>query len=441
MQTSAMAVMRMARGETAMRRIRRSIEVSVGGPTGEKVPHRRKASSLCRCAKADVREKNGTTEKATASRGKAEIPVETSKASLQSSEIASQKAVEATDFSLTKVTEVLRMLQVPPNTTRKNVMPIGQTYIQGMLFGLYSYGGSVGLASKTNKHPWLTKLLIGAFRSVAPDFPFTSIQLNYNYASRAHADANNLGTSFIVGLGDYTGGELWVHDESGDVEYDIQGDEDVTAFYHVGKKVNGKLCKIKDTWTMFDGNVLHYTLPFKGERYSIIYFTSDHYAATPEEAKAGMIKAGFDFDFNAADMDAVLRQKYHRRAEIHKQVAAEKAQEARNRLLSRGRCIGRVWAGAWGLRCTSVCEQNSDFCGSHIQRNRWKTHGRMDGDLPAAKRDEMAFYQQKLVADGKKPPVREGATILVPIPGWPETEHLKEVMQTYGKFTSKRAKQ
>eukprot|EP00930_Biecheleria_cincta_P049347 TRINITY_DN34561_c0_g1_i1.p1 TRINITY_DN34561_c0_g1~~TRINITY_DN34561_c0_g1_i1.p1 ORF type:complete len:477 (+),score=62.96 TRINITY_DN34561_c0_g1_i1:190-1620(+) len=367
----------------------------------------------------------------------ATVPPETSPVSLRASETAAQKAVQSRDFSLESVLEVLRLIEVPPNFTRKNVMPAGQEYVQGLMLGLYVYGGSVGLSAKTSKHPWLTKLLIGALRAVAADFPFTSIQLNYNYASRPHVDKNNLGTSFIVGLGDYTGGELWVHDESGDSKWTMRGEQDVTAFYHVGRELNGQSLQIRNAWTIFDGNKLHWTNEFEGERYSVIYFTSDRYETAPEDVRNRMYEAGFDFDFSAADLKDTLKDKHQQREEIAKQVAVERAREEKQKLLMRGRCIGRVWASAWGLRCTAVCEEGSEFCGSHMQRDRWKTHGRMDGDLPPAKRDEMAYYQQILVKSGKKPPVREGATILVPIPGWPETDYLGEVMKHYGKFCRK----
>ncbi|CAK0831421.1 unnamed protein product, partial [Prorocentrum cordatum] len=86
-----------------------------------------------------------------------------------------------------------------------------------------SYGGSVGVSQRTAQHPWLTRLLAGALCAEMPDFPFTSIQLNYNYASRPHVDKNNLGASVIVGFGDYDGGELWVHDAEGDEELVLGG--------------------------------------------------------------------------------------------------------------------------------------------------------------------------------------------------------------------------
>ena len=54
---------------------------------------------------------------------------------------------------------------------------------------------------------YLTSL---ASRYLPADFYYTSIQLNLNYAAALHTDNNNMGKSFILGLGDYTGGELYV---------------------------------------------------------------------------------------------------------------------------------------------------------------------------------------------------------------------------------------
>lgn len=42
------------------------------------------------------------------------------------------------------------------------------------------------------------------------DFYYTSIQLNLNYAAALHTDNNNMGKSYIIGMGNYTGGQLYV---------------------------------------------------------------------------------------------------------------------------------------------------------------------------------------------------------------------------------------
>ena len=333
------------------------------------------------------------------------------------------------DCSLKTVLRALRALQVPTTGTRKNVMPDGVGVIHGFLLGLYNYGGNTGMAGGTLRPPLLLWLLIQALRKEAPDFPFTSIQINYGYAFRPHVDKNNLGTSYIVGVGDYTDGELWVDDDTGDVPYVLEGKKNVSGYYRIGRELRGTELQIKDTWTIFDGNMMQLTKAFQGERYSLIFFTSDRYSAASPSVREALQDAGFDFDFNNEDMQSVLRAKHARRADLQRQVAPERREIERQRMLVRGRCIGRVWADACGFRCTAACQENSEFCGRHLRevkgQARWMTHGRMDGLLPKAKHAEMKMWQQRNLKNGKYPPCIEGATILVEL-----TKEQKAVMQS-----------
>ena len=58
----------------------------------------------------------------------------------------------------------------------------------------------------------LVKLVCAWTTKELPDFPFSSLQINYNYAAKKHVDGNNIGPSHIISLGDHAGGELWVAD-------------------------------------------------------------------------------------------------------------------------------------------------------------------------------------------------------------------------------------
>ena len=80
-----------------------------------------------------------------------------------------------------------------------------------------------------------------------PDFKYTSITVNKNFQTSPHYDSSNIGMSMIISIGDYTGGELLVE---------------------------GNIIDIHNKKFYFDGSKqLHSTMPFDGERYSIIYFT------------------------------------------------------------------------------------------------------------------------------------------------------------------------
>lgn len=93
------------------------------------------------------------------------------------------------------------------------------------------------------------ELLYLAARVLPPDFHWLSIQVNVNYETQPHLDKGNRGESAILGFGDYTGGELVVN------EVDVD---------------------IKNKIVFFDGSqLLHYTRPFTGTRYSVVFHTPD----------------------------------------------------------------------------------------------------------------------------------------------------------------------
>jgi len=121
-----------------------------------------------------------------------------------------------------------------------------------MCLGVLS-GRSAGIVvgQESKQRPNLTETLVNFAKHAVPDFEFTSIQVNKNYLSALHVDKNNLGPSYIVGVGDYTDGELWVQTEG---EMDCH-----------------------DKWIKFDGNHPHCTMPYSGTRYTLIYFIQQSY--------------------------------------------------------------------------------------------------------------------------------------------------------------------
>ena len=85
-----------------------------------------------------------------------------------------------------------------------------------------------------------------------PNFKFTSIQYNKNHRAAKHQDSKNMGVSYIIGLGDYKGGELIIYDENGK---------------------NPVKHNIKNRFYKFNGSIYpHETAPFKGERYSLVFY-------------------------------------------------------------------------------------------------------------------------------------------------------------------------
>ncbi len=101
------------------------------------------------------------------------------------------------------------------------------------------------------EHPELKSILQQLVDLHCPD-PFTvdQVQINKNWWSPPHKDAGNVGHSWIIGLGDYTGGETVV-------EYPVAHTE-----YNIHNKFVG-----------FNGSLYtHWTKPFEGTRYSLVFY-------------------------------------------------------------------------------------------------------------------------------------------------------------------------
>jgi hypothetical protein len=97
----------------------------------------------------------------------------------------------------------------------------------------------------TMARPELSRLLVRFVRERYPDFRFSSIQVNKG-SSALHVDTLNHGPSLIVALGEHVGGDLW--------------------------QFPGTRLKIRNRIQVCDGRLPHITLPYEGERYSLVFF-------------------------------------------------------------------------------------------------------------------------------------------------------------------------
>jgi len=155
-----------------------------------------------------------------------------------------------------KILEMLESLSIPFNYKRPNMS--GYKYT-GTDKRRYGYGirsvclgeirnwrtGKKIQSNFTKENPELYFLLCEYGRSITT-IPFKTICINKNTVAEKHLDKNNAGVSCIIGLGNYSGGEL------------VYGTS---------------IVNIHENPIEFDGSkIYHYSLPFVGTRYSIIFF-------------------------------------------------------------------------------------------------------------------------------------------------------------------------
>ena len=192
--------------------------------------------------------------------------------------------------------------------SRKNVLPMGQKKSEQICLGLVCSANWRGIpmpSRGTYQFRWLTMLILEYAKRMAAakgiHLQATSIQITKNLQSKPHKDKNNRGPSCIFGLGDWTGGELWVQDNRGRDLLELQ--EDIEGIGKRGDKLHGQKHSIKDGLIEFDGKRVHGTMEFTGERYAIIlYSIGTAYQETPALARGFLQQLGFplpDADFNA----------------------------------------------------------------------------------------------------------------------------------------------
>jgi hypothetical protein len=170
------------------------------------------------------------------------------------------------------VLQLLRDAPFPKNTSRKNIMRTehkeNKAIYEGFVLGkinLIPHMWKKGKDGKIIKQQESNRTSDPRFKRLYKEskklmnmydsgFKFTTIQYNKNMRAARHVDGRNVGTSYIIGLGDYTGGELIIYDNdkkpTGAVKHDL----------------NGK-------FHSFNGSkFLHEVAPFKGERYTLVFF-------------------------------------------------------------------------------------------------------------------------------------------------------------------------
>ena len=116
------------------------------------------------------------------------------------------------------------------------------------------YRKTLSLKTRELKYKKLYNETKRLMRMKDPKFKFTSIQYNKNHRAAKHRDAKNVGISYIIGLGDYTGGKLIIYDEN---------------------DKNPVKKDIKNKFYTFNGSKYpHETAPFKGERYTLVFYST-----------------------------------------------------------------------------------------------------------------------------------------------------------------------
>ena len=160
--------------------------------------------------------------------------------------------------SILELENLLVNTRLPISRYRRNVLQKGDTFYRGGTLGLvrhwYTRNFSFSMNLKRKKYDELFEKAVKLCNSTLPDFRFTTIQINESYKMAKHVDSNNGGVSAIIGVGDYTGGELLI--------------------YYDGPDKPPTPVDIKNKFFEFDGSkYYHEVAEFTGTRFTLVYYS------------------------------------------------------------------------------------------------------------------------------------------------------------------------
>ena len=204
-------------------------------------------------------------------------------------ELASQLRRDK-DFSHSALRSVIEAL---PKSNKKHMRKMIDNFAPSSsytLFGQYTHGGLQGITKATQSNAEVCHYLNSFVKHHAPeDFRWTSVVVSVNAKSKLHADVHNLSGShnFTTSCGNYTGGQLWIEDPL------ATGPHASTQQLPNGSDLRGSAKSTKHQTVMFDPSSRHVVLPWKGDRLSIIAFSTRGFPKLSEEEKTQLMQFGF----------------------------------------------------------------------------------------------------------------------------------------------------
>jgi hypothetical protein len=188
------------------------------------------------------------------------------------------KLLQSMDWTMAKNTSRRNVIREDDRSTPRNDM--GKPYCMSFIFGRNMKDPSGRLSYWSEKYPHVYRELQALMHKYDPSFQYTHITLNYNLRCKRHTDGGNLGPSYIAAFGNFKGGELIVEQQEnvGAGKDSVVDTCDLPLTPHVDKRTTtiDRYLDLKSRFVKFNGKTQpHETAPFCGERYTLVYYTSD----------------------------------------------------------------------------------------------------------------------------------------------------------------------
>ena len=208
----------------------------------------------------------------------------------EASEQTARELWSRKDFSMEACERLLKSLSLPNRGTKtRNI--VGNNQAQYGTFGAYSYGSQYGVTKLTEQQPWVTRYLNSFLqKQLKPTARWSSFTVSCDNQLPVHRDVNNRQNfpNYLVGLGSYTGGELWVEGTSPE-----QPEATCPQVRADGSTLWGHTKPTRHRVVEFNPKVWHSSCKWEGTRIVITAFMTRGYDELGEEIQDWLQRNGF----------------------------------------------------------------------------------------------------------------------------------------------------
>ena len=201
-----------------------------------------------------------------------------------------QEASEVSNDEMSEDDAKKIILDHPLPKARQRTNIVSDDYVpEGRLFGAFTTRGE-GITQATFRFPLAVKalmMLASTREGPCADEGFLSAQVNSGISLPVHKDKNNHGETWLIGLGDYTGGRLWIESPCGKHPPPV-----IARKWQ--ESLRGDLVDVRNKWFKFDPRCYHAVEPVKGgRRVSIALFSPRAWKRIPPHALCELQDLGF----------------------------------------------------------------------------------------------------------------------------------------------------
>lgn len=202
---------------------------------------------------------------------------------------ATLRLLKTMDWTMAKNTSRRNVIRTDDKDTPRNKM--GKPYCMSFIFGRNMKDPTGSLSYWSQKYPQVYEKLQALMAKYDPSFHFTHITLNCNLRCKRHTDGGNAGPSYIAAFGDFQGGGLIVEQPGGGLP------EQTLNCRSQFVKFNGKTQP-------------HETSKFKGERFTLVYYTSDIVPPTVDRRRPATSKLAASSEAEDQNISSDFAEKF-----------------------------------------------------------------------------------------------------------------------------------